>query len=522
MPPQPQTPTKADDGIEKLKLSLSTKWGIQWPIRDALWSPSRKDPNRVEDKILACIQYLYFRNDALAYAVEQFEKHVLVLCSGWQFKPHAELDVLPSIEPHKSFLRHEFLRKRDEIPKAAVKELTEILWSTLSQIAERAKAGEIFRKSESGCNVTDSLSVRDICADISRDPKLISTETPSKPDVSTPRQPSLTDGFRSRSELGPSRKTATVTVQHPSSDDSHDEDMLDVFDEIGKMEVSPLPSLGSSSKNDRNSKEGTQIWNQDSPIEEEFKTPPTTPPRRNFENAGLELGMNEHTVGSKDPGAHVFKTTQIAVAPNIKRSFPEPMKPPLPRKGSREMRNHDVPKIVSKVGPLSHEDYTAPTPPPEDVLVPSNPGSSSRSLGILTSVSSMTSASSAWTSPDTSFSAESLATSFNSTVEGTDGKKRRSYDDLSVSKCAHNEYNGVEKTSVDKVWDRLGEGPMVSKEYTTPPDGSMDLDSDSTATYIPTTKYGATNLVAPVTFKPIQTNIGDLLADRLKSYPPFG
>ena len=68
----PKTPTKADDEIEKLKRSLSAKWGIQFPVRDLTWSPSRSNLGLVEEKILTCIQFLYFRDGALHHAIEQF------------------------------------------------------------------------------------------------------------------------------------------------------------------------------------------------------------------------------------------------------------------------------------------------------------------------------------------------------------------------------------------------------------------------------------------------------------------
>lgn len=139
---QPETPTKADDGIEKLKQSLSAKWGIQFPARDSTWSPSRSNLSLVEEKILTRIQFLYFRDGALRHAIEQFEKHASTLCSQWQFKPRAEVDVLPLRE--YSTLKKDFLQKRDQLDRGTIKELTEVLWHQLNQVADRVKKGEKF------------------------------------------------------------------------------------------------------------------------------------------------------------------------------------------------------------------------------------------------------------------------------------------------------------------------------------------------------------------------------------------
>ena len=138
----PKTPTKADDGIERLKQSLSAKWGIQFPVRDLTWSPSRSNLSLVEEKILTCIQFLYFRDGALHHAIEQFEKHAFTLCSQWRFKPRAEVDVLPPRE--YSTLKKDFLHKRDQLDRDMIKELTDGLWHQLSQVVDRVKKGEKF------------------------------------------------------------------------------------------------------------------------------------------------------------------------------------------------------------------------------------------------------------------------------------------------------------------------------------------------------------------------------------------
>ena len=138
----PRTPSKVDDGIERVKQSLSAKWGIRFPIRDA--TPSKRDMSRVEEKILVLIQFLYFKDGALGHAIEQFEKNAVHIVSQWKFKPHGEPDVLPSIAHSKSALKQDFLKRQHELSPQAVTELTESLKCFLSLVGDRVKAGEKF------------------------------------------------------------------------------------------------------------------------------------------------------------------------------------------------------------------------------------------------------------------------------------------------------------------------------------------------------------------------------------------
>ena len=143
----PTTPSKADNEIEGIKKSLSAKWGIKFPPRDLGWSPSRRDLSRLEDRILSCIQYLYFKDGALKYAIDQFERHATTVYSDWQFKPLGEPDVIPTHEASKNRLKRDFLHKRAPLGDDVVKELTESLWYNLNQIAERVGKREEFPKS---------------------------------------------------------------------------------------------------------------------------------------------------------------------------------------------------------------------------------------------------------------------------------------------------------------------------------------------------------------------------------------
>jgi len=140
----PSTPSKADDGIEQLRILLSQKWSISIPRRDFTWSPSRRDPNQVEDKISARIQFLYFKEGALTFAINEFEKRAYPIRSNWQYKPRGDPDVLPSREPGASTLRQDFLRKRASLGEGEVRLLTESLLLCLDQTIKRIRSGEKF------------------------------------------------------------------------------------------------------------------------------------------------------------------------------------------------------------------------------------------------------------------------------------------------------------------------------------------------------------------------------------------
>ncbi len=142
MLPLPRTPSKADDGIERVKQSLSTRWGIRFPVRHA--TPSKRNKTLVEEKILDLIQFLYFKEGALDHAIGQFERNAPQIVSHWQFKPHGESDVLPSLAHAESALKQDFLKKRHDLLPQAVTELTESLKDFLRNVADRVKAGERF------------------------------------------------------------------------------------------------------------------------------------------------------------------------------------------------------------------------------------------------------------------------------------------------------------------------------------------------------------------------------------------
>ena len=146
----PQTPKKADEGISLIARSLSARWGLHIPPRNELYSPSRDSrPERVEDQVHARIRFLYYQNkDALQYALDQFDKYAIVAFSQWQFKPHADLSVLPSRSAQDSALQRDAFLKRPEISEDAAAGLTQSLLRFLSNVADRVKLNIDYKESD--------------------------------------------------------------------------------------------------------------------------------------------------------------------------------------------------------------------------------------------------------------------------------------------------------------------------------------------------------------------------------------
>ncbi len=313
-----KTPSKADAGIENIKTSLSAKWGIQLPTRDSNWSPSKRDPNRVEDKILAFIQFLYFKKPpqegALDYALNIFEKDIVQIISNWQFKPRGEPDVLPSLEASKSALERDFLKKRPIFSEKEITELTERLEHCLSLTVDQVKARKEFPKSVKPEGKKSHSCFRLGLAETLLDNPIPTNEiSPAKPNRSK-RQSSLATWLRSKSEPGPAKGGIPPAQHPPSSDDYPDYEMVELMADADAMDTSSaVPTQAADTR-----KAGKPAnLEQSSSGEETFETPPTTPPRR--------------------------KTSTV----DRKRAHPDSMQAPPPRNVSRKVSSEKSAQEVS-------------------------------------------------------------------------------------------------------------------------------------------------------------------------------
>lgn len=387
------------------------------------------------------------------------------------------------------------------------------------------------------------------------EPKAVSVEpSPNKANASR-RQSSLMQWFRSTSDPNPAINSPATATHHPSSDDFLDEDMADAFSEAQKDLDTSLLSTTNAIPHTRPTARVRRTSEQTSSTEERFETPPTIPPRLRGGIVGLGIGANEDNF--------YHKKSELVPVTNKKRSYPEPTKPPLPRKTSRETRSQRDAYNVDHLTPTANPDnqkkqnqeldlklfhtgnaaYAVPTPPPGDKPIFSVPRAN-RSFDNLTSVSSsMMSASNAWTTPNTSFSSDSMATSFSSSTGGTETTIRASADTSWDSLLARK--SAMQFEADENEWDYIYQAqtikpPKINSTISCPTQGApsnamslhkpnkstIDLiENDSGSTIARTGKSKEASMAPPPgPFKRIYPtqSLEEQVADRLDSHSPFG
>ena len=163
--PVPSTPskTKADEGINKIVDDLVQQWNLHLPIRDATWSPSKNTNQSIDQQILFCIRFLFFKDrSALDDSIAQFEKHARTIQSDWHFKPRAEADVIPSRTRHESARREELLAAQVDIGDKVTADLKECLLAKVKPAYDCVKRGEkyIGETNASGGSVQKQCQIR--------------------------------------------------------------------------------------------------------------------------------------------------------------------------------------------------------------------------------------------------------------------------------------------------------------------------------------------------------------------------
>lgn len=171
-------------------------------------------------------------------------------------------------------------------------------------------------------------------------------------------------------------------------------------------------------------------------VDEDFQTPPTSPLLAKSRDAGwaIPAGHMQSLENPKDEAYFRQKYDLVRIPePSVsgrKRSFPEPIKPPAPRKFSRDGLDDQFPRLYNV-------NYMSPVMTPmigKKEERPSFPGfiaddrkpflhkqEQNRSFdSIASATASMTTASPAWRSPNVSFTTDSAMTSFNSSADASD------------------------------------------------------------------------------------------------------
>ena len=150
--PDPKTPLKADEGINRIISDLSVTWRLELPIRDKNWSPAKHDVQTVEQQIYSSVRFLFFKDPpALEAAINQFRRQAPSINSKWRFKPLAEADVIPSRTRLASARREESLVDQVEKDEKAIAELRECLLEKVQNACKdfnNRKSREDARRSE--------------------------------------------------------------------------------------------------------------------------------------------------------------------------------------------------------------------------------------------------------------------------------------------------------------------------------------------------------------------------------------
>lgn len=151
---EPETPTKGDDGIQRILADLTAKWGLRFPPQ-VLQSPAKRDPDRPEEQVLSRIRYLFYHDKnnkqaATADAIKGFEDFAAELLTGWVAKPQADRDLLPTRTRTGTACHHEFLFKKPSLSEEHASDLMQTLLRYLDEAAEGIRKGPIEEESQKG------------------------------------------------------------------------------------------------------------------------------------------------------------------------------------------------------------------------------------------------------------------------------------------------------------------------------------------------------------------------------------
>ena len=425
----PVTPTKepANDKLIKTIDQLSARWGLPLPRRDAQWSPSKSALEQsVEEKVVGRIKFLSFKGPtALDKALEAFERKAVLISQGWIFKPHADHDLLPrrSSTAAGSLPGSTFLRRSNADPRI-VNELMKTLFEYVDQAADQVK-----RTQEQVAN-HDGSALGRFCFSFSANSQISNLVVAVPPGIcpvpalkTTFALPHFSTDAKSQSFSGafpaqlvePQKKKRSLPYRHTKEEDgapyttlddtpvsssedfNPDQDTLSILEDINMSDSPPLlpaiiPPLAAN-----------KFKSSD---DEDFMTPLSSPTiADNLIDPLLRAKTGSDLSRLNFPQSDFTPLTLFSQS--RKRSFPETVKPSLPRKASR--------------GDTKTQPFTA-NKCLMDVASPRHPSTSFDSVGAATTTTTASSIAwsaprsyaSAFTTPNTSFRTDPLMTSFGS------------------------------------------------------------------------------------------------------------
>ncbi|KAI4170010.1 MAG: hypothetical protein LQ343_005259 [Gyalolechia ehrenbergii] len=420
----PETPTRPDDGIQRITLDLSAKWGLRFP-QQVLQSPAKRDRDRPDEQVLSRLRWLYFHDlksnqAATQYAIKCFERLAPKLLAGWVAKPLAEQDVLPTRTRSATARHQEFLFQKPTLSDGQASDLMQALLRYLDEAIEGIKKGAVFAIDQEsqgdGGDISDRFDTPKV-----RKTQPIRRSTRTSTSKASRKTPSpYKDGniknYLSRmstdqpSLIGPQ----SSKVQQPSSDDYKVDDSL--FDDV-EIQDAPATSDVAETGFGLDIVEG-QFESTES-LEEQYHTPPDSPSKVNIESPGhcpKEIPGSETKYASNS-----INPSLIPRASGKKRSLPPPSKLEIPRKMSgdafeRRSTGAYPMQSIDSLRYIGDPEFRNSRLEHQKSFGTLHKSFSTESFSSISSTGA-TKPSSAWTTPNTSFLAGTPATSFDSTTE---------------------------------------------------------------------------------------------------------
>ncbi|KAL9037231.1 MAG: hypothetical protein Q9180_003838 [Flavoplaca navasiana] len=424
------TPTKADNEIREIQRDLSSKWGLRFP-QPGLRSPAKKRHDQPEEKALDRLRYLYFhdfKSDQTAkdHAIFRFEETARNLHAGWVVKPKGDSDVLPTRTRSGAGRRDDFLYKQQHLNDEQASDMMQALLRSLTDVMEDVKEGAIYvgvpglqggeveaRDNYNTPQNKGSNSVR-------RSSRKSSEKNNSK-SAKQQRDGNIRNYMKQKSTEGLQPLDQPISkVSQASSDDFIIDDAL--FNDI-EMQDAPNDAAAQMLPELKSNVFDTTMASSESneSFEDFYHTPPDSPSKVKAVSRSVSKEDHRHS-----PMKSPIQSNQCrSIPPSTfeqprKRAYPAPPKPDLPRKVSRDSSRG---RSFGASSGQSLDAMIRIAPYPRETLVNDRSfgGRIQRSFSsdTTTSVTSSgaTFASSAWTTPNTSFGFETPGTSFDSTNE---------------------------------------------------------------------------------------------------------
>lgn len=436
--------------MESIKKGLEVRWNLKFPERDKNWSPSKVVEPKLGDQVLSRLKYLNYQDkDGLQKAVQDFEKKAIekTMRSQWVQKPLADPDVLLRRQPSRRLQNTSTALSHSSITAAMAAELMESLLQILTLAVDQAKLkNKATRNSHSVARLSWFDSFRS-CVSKSNSFTGSDSLEGQRPLVTSPpktrprnsKQSQLDCYFTHKKESEPDLRTKLFypANNRPSSDE------YDPGAGISKlMEDESMEDVIMHDDTDEERNNEGNAWNNDlTEDDDRFLEAPYTPSKIKRSRTGLWSGHDDNTAESeilcrKQPDLIPLAYQSQA---SKKRTSGNSMRPPVSKKATLGILEPQTPIIyhVNHLSPIeapklepprleagkarSSVSANFPLPIPEQTRTFLNEPRASISFETNTSFTSSvaTSTNQIWT-PNTSFPANSVGTSFDSSADTTD------------------------------------------------------------------------------------------------------